>query len=255
MAGTRRTVACCAVLTVIAVGALTALATGLGAIPVFYLGRRAAVWEPALWGLAAGSLAVASVVGLLLPAADEGSTADVLGGFLAGVAFLAVTRLVLRTHEVQIGELSGAGVSTSVLVFIVLSVHSLPEGFAIGTAYASDTAGLGLFVILAIGLQNVPEGTSVAIPMNEAGFSRSQQFWAAVLTSAPQPLGAAIAYALVETVESLLSISFAFAGGAMLALVVTDLLPRSLSPPGWRGPLGIAAGALVMLALSAALGV
>ena len=64
------------------------------------------------------------------------------------------------------------------------------KGLAIGTAYASDRAGLSLFVILAIGLQNIPEGTSVAIPMAAAGFSRAEQFWAAVLTSAPQPVGA-----------------------------------------------------------------
>ena len=77
----------------------------------------------------------------------------------------------------------------SVLVFVVLFVHSLPEGFALGTAYASDTAGLSLFVFLAIALQNIPEGTSVAIPMADAGFNRPQMFWAAVLTSAPQPSG------------------------------------------------------------------
>ena len=76
------------------------------------------------------------------------------------------------------------------LVFAVLLLHSLPEGFAIGTAFASDEEGLGLFVILAIGLQNIPEGTSVAIPMDAAGFPPRQQFWAAVLTSAPQPVGA-----------------------------------------------------------------
>ena len=91
--------------------------------------------------------------------------------------------------------------------------------------------------------------------MADAGFSRTQQFWAAVLTSAPQPLGAGIAFVLVETVRSLLPISFAFAAGAMLALVVADLLPRSLSPLGWRGPVGLVAGGVVMLALSAVLGV
>jgi ZIP family zinc transporter len=73
---------------------------------------------------------------------------------------------------------------TSVLVFLVLFAHSLPEGFAIGTAYASDTGGLSLFVILAIAIQNIPEGTSVAIPMAAAGFSRARQFWA---RSAPAP--------------------------------------------------------------------
>jgi zinc transporter, ZIP family len=242
-------------LIVVAVGAATALATGLGAIPVFFLGREASNWEPALWGLAAGVMTVASIVGLLLPATDEGSAPEVVGGLIIGIAFLAVARLTLRGRDIHVGTRSGAGARLSVLVFFVLFVHSLPEGFAIGTAYASDTAGLSLFVILAIALQNIPEGTSVAIPMSEAGFSRTQMFWAAVLTSAPQPLGAGIAFLLVETVRSLLPISFAFAAGAMLALVVADLLPRSLSPIGWRGPLGLAAGAIVMLGLSAALGV
>ena len=242
-------------LTVVALGAATALATGLGAIPVFFLGRRASNWEPALWGLAAGVMTVASIVGLLKPAIDQGSAPEVALGLAVGVAFLTVARFALRGRDIHVGEMSGAGVRLSALVFFVLFVHSLPEGFAIGTAYASDTAGLSLFVILAIALQNIPEGTSVAIPMADAGFSRTQQFWAAVLTSAPQPLGAGIAFVLVDTVRSLLPVSFAFAAGAMLALVIADLLPRSLSPVGWRGPLGLAAGALVMIALSAALGV
>ena len=242
-------------LTVVALGAATALATGLGAIPVFYLGRGASSWEPALWGLAAGVMTVASIVGLLLPATDEGTTAEVTVGLGVGVAFLTIARLALRGRDIHVGAMSGAGVRLSVLVFFVLFVHSLPEGFAIGTAYASDTAGLSLFVIVAIALQNIPEGTSIAIPMADAGFSRTQQFWAAVLTSAPQPLGAGIAFVLVESVRSLLPVSFAFAAGAMLALVVADLLPRSLLPLGWRGPVGLVAGAIVMLALSAVLGV
>jgi ZIP family zinc transporter len=242
-------------LTVVALGAATALATGLGAIPVFFLGRRAAQLEPALWGLAAGVMSVASVVGLILPAAREGSARQVILGLAIGIGFLTAARLALRSRDVHVGKLNGADVRTSVLVFVVLFVHSLPEGFALGTAYASDTAGLSLFVFLAIAFQNIPEGTSVAIPMADAGFSRPQMFWAAVLTSAPQPVGAGIAFALVESVKSLLPVSFAFAAGAMLALVGADLLPRSLSPGGWRGPLGLLAGAAVMLALSAALGV
>jgi zinc transporter, ZIP family len=242
-------------LTVVALGAATALATGIGAIPVFFLARRAAELEPALWGLAAGVMAVASVVGLLLPAAREGSMLQVALGLAIGIGFLTTARLALRSRDVHVGNLSGADVRTSVLVFVVLFVHSLPEGFALGTAYASDTAGLSLFVFLAIALQNIPEGTSVAIPMSDAGFSRPQMFSAAVLTSAPQPIGAGIAFVLVESLNSLLPVSFAFAAGAMLALVVADLLPRAFSPVGWRGPLGLMTGAVVMLALSVALGV
>ena len=239
-----------------ALGSLTALACGLGAIPVFALGERVEPLRPALWGLAAGLMALASVVGLLVPAFEEGEPAAAGGGLAAGVAFLLLTRRALAGRDVHVGRLHGAGVRRSLLVFIVLLVHSLPEGFAIGTAYASDRAGLGVFVILAIALQNIPEGTSVAIPMREAGFTAVQQFWAAVATSAPQPVGAVIAFALVELVDGLLPASFAFAGGAMLALVVAELLPQAFTPGTWRSALaGFAAGAALMLVLSALLGV
>jgi ZIP family zinc transporter len=146
----------------------------------------------------------------------------------------------------------GSGVQLSVLVFFVLFVHSLPEGFAIGTAYGSDTAGLSLFVILAIALQNIPEGTSVAIPMADAGFSRPQMFWAAVLTSAPQPVGAVVAFLLVEHVKALLPFSFAFAAGEMLALVAVELAPPAFARGSrYRAALGALAGGALMILLAA----
>ena len=237
-------------------GCGTALATGLGALPVSRLGAHAETLRPALWGLTVGLMSVASVAGLLRPALDEGSTGSVAGGLAVGVAFLLVSQHALERRDVRVGELSGAGVRRSALVFAVLLVHSLPEGLAIGTAYASDTEGLGLFVILAIALQNVPEGTSVAIPMEAAGFSPRQQFWAAVLTSAPQPVGAVLAYLLVEHVEGLLPFSFAFAAGAMLCLVAVELAPQAFRRGKLRLSLaGTAIGAALMLGLAALLGV
>jgi ZIP family zinc transporter len=234
-------------------GGGTALATGVGALPVSRLGVHARTLRPVLWGMTVGLMTVTSVVGLLLPALDEGSTQSVVVGLVCGVAFLVVSRRVLSSRDVHVGRLRGADVRQSALVFAVLLVHSLPEGFAIGTAFASDTQGLGLFVVLAMALQNVPEGVSVAIPMQEAGFRPRQQFWAAVLTSAPQPVGALIAYALVQQIEALLPFSFAFAAGAMLALVV-DLAPQAFK----RGTLtlsigGVAIGAMLMLLLAALL--
>jgi len=212
--------------------------------------------RPALWGLTVGLMTVASIVGLLLPALDEGEWTSVVAGLATGVVFLLVSRHILEARDVHVGQLRGAGVRRSVLVFGVLLVHSLPEGLAIGTAYASDTQGLGLFVILAIALQNIPEGTSVAIPMESAGFAPRQQFWAAVLTSSPQPVGAVLAYLLVEEISGLLPFSFAFAAGAMLCLVAVELVPQTFR----RGSLGLSVGgtlvgALVMLVLAAALGV
>jgi zinc transporter, ZIP family len=237
-------------------GSATALATGLGAVPVFLLGRRAETLRPFLWGTAVGLMGVASVVGLLLPALDEGDAGEVGAGLAVGVAFLLVSRRLLDRRDVHVGALRGAGVRRSLLVFGVLLVHSLPEGFAIGTAFASDTEGLALFVVLAIGLQNVPEGTSVAIPMQSAGFGRAQQFWAAVLTSVPQPIGAVAAYLAVEQIDGLLGFSFAFAAGAMLSLVAVELAPSAFAR-GTRAlaTVGTLAGAAVMLLLAVTLGV
>ncbi|HEU5142144.1 MAG TPA: ZIP family metal transporter [Solirubrobacterales bacterium] len=233
----------------------TALATGIGAVPVFFLGARAARLTPILLGFAAGVMGVASFVGLLIPAGEEGSAAEVAGGLLAGAAVLGVAWRWFDADASFMGR-SGPGVRTSALTFFVLLVHSLPEGFAIGTAFASDRAGLSLFVILAIALQNVPEGTSVAIPMASAGFGRSRQFWAAVATSAPQPVGALVAYLLVEQVESLLPFSFALAAGAMLALIAVELLPKAYAGRRFAGPSGgLAVGAALMFGLSLALGV
>jgi ZIP family zinc transporter len=233
----------------------TALATGLGAIPVFLLGRRADALTPLLLGFAAGVMGVAAIAGLLIPAFQEGSVAIVFVGLATGLGFLVIVRRRFSAEAGFMGR-SGPGARTSGLVFLVLFVHSLPEGLAVGTAFASDRSGLSLFVIVAIAIQNIPEGTSIAIPMEEAGFSRTRQFWAAVGTSAPQPIGALIAFGAVEQVSGLLPFSFAFAAGAMLALIAVEMLPQAFSGSGRRGPsVGVACGAALMLILSLLLGV
>ena len=242
-------------LPLIAAGCATALATGLGAIPVWSLGERAKTLRPFLRGLAAGLMSVASVLGLLVPAATRGTGPEVLAGAATGVGFLLATRRWLRDRDVHVGALRGAGVRRSLLVFAVLFVHSLPEGFAVGTAYAAGE-GLALYVILAIALQNVPEGTSVAIPMQDAGFSRTAQFWTAVATSAPQPVGAVVAFLLVEQIRALLPVSFAFAAGAMLTLVAVELVPQAFRRDTWRfAAAGTVAGGAMMVVLSVVLGV
>jgi ZIP family zinc transporter len=231
----------------------TALATGLGAVPVFMLGQRAAAARPVLAGVAIGVMAVASIEGLLLPALDEGGAGAVAGGFAAGVLFVAAARAVLNTGRAR--ERITRDLRRSILVFAVLFVHSLPEGFAIGAGWAADTAGLALFVVVAIAVQNIPEGTAVAIPMEAAGLGPAKQFAAAVASSAPQPFGAVVAFLLVEQIQGLLSASLAFAAGAMLTVIAVELVPEA-----WRGArlpafAGAVGGAALMVSLAAALGV
>ncbi len=236
-----------------AIAAATVLATGLGALPVIALGAaRARAAQGTLSGLAAGVMGVAAIVGLLIPATEMGSDTTVTVAAAAGALALVLSRRVLN-HRAHDRGRSEAG-ARSMLVIGVLFVHSLPEGFAIGSAFASDQAGLSAFVIAAIAIQNVPEGTATAAAMQPAGYGRWQQVWGAVLTSVPQVPGALVAWVAVEQIQALLPVSFALAGGAMLALVVVDLLPDAWKhSPHVRVVLGTTVGAGLMLALGAAL--
>ena len=238
-----------------AIALATVLATGIGALPVIALGaHRARTAQGMLNGFAAGVMAVAATVGLLVPAAERGSATTVTVAGAGGAIALVLSRYALRNHAGH--GATGEAAARSLLVIGVLFVHSLPEGFAIGSAFASSEAGLSAFVIAAIAIQNVPEGTATAAAMQPAGYGAGRQFWGAVLTSVPQVPGALIAWLAVEQIEGLLPASFALAGGAMLALVLVDMLPDA-----WRHAshvnvvAGTAAGAALMLAAGALLDV
>lgn len=230
-------------------GLATALATGLGALPIGRVDARVMAWRAALLGGAAGAMVVVSVLGLLAPALDDGSLAAVLLGLGLGVGFLLGARAMLRARGLHDVRLGSPGRRRAALVFVVLFVHSLPEGFAIGSAWASEREGLGLFVLLAIALQNIPEGTVTAIPLALEGAGRGRQVAAAIGTSLPQPVGAVLAFLLVEEIGALLPVSFAFAAGAMLALVAVDVAPDAWSAGHrWRATAGAAAGGGFMVA-------
>jgi ZIP family zinc transporter len=231
-------------------GLVTALATGLGALPVGRAGARADAWQPVLLGAAAAAMTVVSFLGLLKPALDEDRGVGVAAGLATGILFLLAARTLLARRGAADGRLATATGRRAALVVLVLFVHSLPEGFAIGSAWASGTEGLGIFVLVAIALQNVPEGTVTAIPLSLAGAGRARQVAAAVGTSLPQPVGAVIAFVLVEEVQALLPFSFAFAAGAMLALVVVDVAPDAWRSGGRaRATAGACAGGALMIAL------
>lgn len=244
------------VIFLIVAGLITSLACGLGAIPVFFLGDRVEKWQPFLSGLASGLMVAASIEGLLQPALKSGSFTEVSTGLIAGVFLLILLRYMLHGRELEFGNLKGEGVDKSALVFIALFIHSLPEGMAMGAAQASSIHALNIFVIAAIALQNIPEGTAIALPMAESGFSRRAQFGAAVLSSIPQPIGAPLAFLLVGLVEPLLAWSLAFAAGAMLTVVAMELAPKAFGKKTWKsGVLGAFAGSVIMVLLSVMLGV
>lgn len=209
----------------------TALATGLGTLPVLWLGRRVASWTPALWAIAGAIMAAAAVFGLFIPAVRE-SGAAIAGLSAVGGAFVfgGARRRLSSRRDLHLGVMEGPGARRGILVAATMFVHSFPEGLAIGAAWAT-TGPEGAFVVAAIAVQNVPEGMVTALPLREAGISGVRTFWAAVATSAPQIPGALLAFAAVETVTSLLGISFALAAGAMLALVALEVVPAVAAGP------------------------
>ena len=234
---------------------VTARATGLGALPVGWVGaERVRRYEPLMLGVTAGVMTAASI-GLLVEPLGKSEFVPVVLGFLLGVAFLIGAQRALAFREEHSATVSTRHARRSLLVFAVLFVHSLPEGFALGSAWAVSASGLGLFVFVAISIQNIPEGTATAIPMVQAGYSKTRQFWAAVGTSLPQPVGAVIAFVLVEQVRALLPWSLGFAAGAMLALVAADLLPEALAERKHHGQVavGLAGSGLVMAVTGLAL--
>lgn len=228
------------------VAMLTVLATGIGALPVMAAGERAVRMRPALDGLVIGVMGVAAVGGLLIPAARTGSPPSVVLGAAAGAGGLWWARAHLRREAA--GAVTAA--ASARLTFGVLLAHSLPEGLALGSALAAS-GGLAAFVVLAVAIQNVPEGTATAAAMLRAGASPRRQLGAAVGTSLPQLPGALIAWAAVDLVAGVLPASLAAAGAAMLLLVLVDLVPEArLSVPRGQVAGGALIGALTMVLLA-----
>jgi ZIP family zinc transporter len=220
-------------------GLLTALATGLGALPFFFLEDVSDRWRVALWGLASGIMLAASGFGLFREGLNYGTPGEVAVGILAGVLLVVAAERVIDDHEFAPREIAAADFKKLVLIAGVLTVHSFPEGVAVGVSFADmgleggvpilglTVPLLAVFMTIAISIHNVPEGLAVSIPLHEHGARRWKLVGVAVFTSIPQPIGAVIAYLFVQLARTVLPFGFGFAGGAMVYLVVHDFIPEA----------------------------
>jgi ZIP family zinc transporter len=238
-------------------GLATALATGLGAVPLIFLEEVSDRLNIALWGLASGIMIAASTLGLLTEGWQQsepwapgleyglsvpGATLVPLAvGALVGVGLVVLARTLLEEEGPVVGQLGGADSQRLILILGILTIHSFPEGVAVGVSFADLTLteglpiggltipALAIFMTLAISVHNLPEGVAVAIPLRARGARpRALVFWA-VFSSLPQPIGAVLAYAFVESARGLLPLGYGFAAGAMVLLVVLEFLPEAIS--------------------------
>jgi ZIP family zinc transporter len=222
-------------------GLITALATGLGALPFFLFEEFADRWTVALWGLASGIMITASFLGLISEGLANGTLAEVAIGGLAGAALVVLAHRVIDDYDVEPKVYEQADVEKLLLILGVLTVHSFPEGVAVGVAFADlgleggiSIAGtlvpvLAVFMTIAISIHNVPEGVAVSIPLHSMGVAKWRLVWWAVFSSLPQPIGAVIAYGFVAVAREFLPYGFGFAAGAMVWLVARDLIPEALA--------------------------
>jgi ZIP family zinc transporter len=244
-------------------GLLTALATGLGAIPFFIVDEISDRWTVALWGLAAGIMGAASVFGLLFEATAYGTYVEIGIGALIGVALVLVAHRVLDGADVDPGEFEAVEFKKLLLILGVLTVHSFPEGVAVGVSFAElDFSGVGVFgygipllglvMTVAIAIHNIPEGVSISIALHNLGVDKWKMVWWSIFSSLPQPIGAVLAFLFVRLATQLLPIGFGFAAGAMLYLVATEFIPEALEEGEdlqYGGKLEVAAGTLAGVVL------
>lgn len=214
----------------------TYLLTVVGTLPVFFLTRVSGRLMAGLSAFAAGVMVAASCWSLLVPALDRGGVFPAGAGLVAGGVFVyALSQWV--PHEHPDASTAGGSRHRPLLLLIAMTIHNIPEGLAVGVAYGGEVVGRATALAIGIGIQNVPEGLAIAIPLRRQGMSRAKAFWYGQLSAAVEPLAGPAGAALVTAVRSVLPYGMAFAAGAMLYVVVSELMPDATR----RGSMTVAA--------------
>lgn len=205
---------------------VTALATGLGALPFAFgtFGRR---WLGVANALAAGFMLSAS--GLLVIEGVIRGWWQTLAGAVVGAGFIFVSHRLLSDQEVEFGSLRGADATKALLIVAVMTIHSFSEGVGVGVAYGGG-AELGLFITIAIAIHNIPEGLAISLVLVPRGVTVWRSALWSIFSSLPQPLLALPAYLFVEAFSAALPVGLGFAGGAMVWMVFAEIVPETFRP-------------------------
>ncbi len=246
--------------------------TAVGAAVVFFFGTVERRMLDSMLGFAAGVMIAASYWSLLAPAIEMAADFAVpdwvpaVVGFLLGGAFVAGIDKVLPHLHLDFPDEEAEGMKTewerSILLILAITLHNIPEGLAIGVAFgalAADlpaaTLGGALALAFGIGIQNFPEGTAVSVPLRREGLSRARSFWYGQLSALVEPMAGVLGAAAVILIRPILPYALAFAAGAMIYVVVEELIPESqLAKNTDLATLGAMLGFAVMMVLDVALG-
>lgn len=250
----------------------TWLVTALGSSMVFFFKTINKKILNSMLGFAAGVMIAASFWSLLNPAIDMAEAQGTLPwipavvGFLAGGAFLLAIDKILPHLHMGLSTDKAEGIKTtwqrSVLLVLAITLHNIPEGLAVGVAFGAlfNNPDMGLLagavaLALGIGLQNFPEGAAVSIPLRREGFSRLKAFNYGQLSGIVEPMAGVLGAYLVLVIEPLLPYALSFAAGAMIFVVVEELIPESQTGQETDlSTIGAMIGFTTMMLLDVALG-
>jgi ZIP family zinc transporter len=251
----------------------TWLVTAAGAGLVFFFKSIRRRVLDGMLGFAAGVMVAASFWSLLAPAIEMAENESTLPafipaavGFLLGGAFLFAMDKILPHLHLGFPRSEAEGLSTtwqrSVLLVLAITLHNIPEGLAVGVAFGALAADLpsatlagAVALAMGIGIQNFPEGTAVSVPLRREKFSRLKAFFYGQLSGVVEPIAGVLGAVAVITVKPLLPYALAFAAGAMIYVVVEELIPESQrESKSDVATIGALVGFTVMMSLDVALG-
>lgn len=248
------------------------IGTALGAASVFFLkGEIGEKLQKVLTGFAAGVMVAAAVWSLLIPAMDmcgdmgKLSFLPALIGLLLGMGFLLLMDSIVPHLHVGSNEpegKKGSKLKRTTMLMLAVTIHNFPEGAACGAIFAGVLTGEtsvsmagAIALSLGIAIQNIPEGAIISLPLRSEGYSRWKAFGNGALSGIVEPLGAIAAIMLASLVTPILPYMLAFAAGAMLYVVVEELIPEtSQGKHSNLGTIAFALGFAVMMVLDVALG-
>ncbi len=247
------------------------IGTSLGASCVFFLKKDLNLSiQKALTGFAAGVMVAASIWSLIVPAIEQSVQMErwaflpAFIGFWFGILFLLLLDHIIPHLHRSINQIEGPASTLNRIAMIVLAVtlHNIPEGMAVGVVYAglvggSETISTGgaLALSLGIAIQNFPEGAIISMPLFAEGKSKPKSFWLGVLSGAVEPLFGALTVIVAALVVPAMPYFLSFAAGAMLYVVVEELIPEmSAGKHSNIGVVAFAIGFSLMMALDVALG-
>jgi zinc transporter, ZIP family len=255
-------------------GTFTWLVTAIGASLVFFARSISRTFLNVMLGFAAGVMIAASVWSLLLPAIELSEDTNLpiwlpaAVGFLLGAAFLRLSDFFVPHLHIGLPRRDAEGIETnwrrSTLLIIAITMHNVPEGLAVGVAFGAAaqatgdsmaTVGAAVALSIGIGLQNFPEGIAVAMPLRGDGVSRLRSFFFGQLSAIVEPIAAVAGALAVVIVSPALPYALAFAAGAMIFVVVEELVPESQTHGATDiATIGTMIGFVVMMILDVALG-